>query len=84
MRVSLETEALYAADFPFVDYGCDLHIMAEMEKVLNFKSFSELKPTQSKLPIIWKRLRITFKICAQKNSLRFQKHSQERVKEAPS
>ena len=52
MRVSLETEALYAADFPFVDYGCDLHIMAEMEKVLNFKSFSELKPTQSKLPII--------------------------------
>lgn len=32
MRISLETEALYAAEFPFVDYGSDLAIMAEMEK----------------------------------------------------
>ena len=32
MRVSFETEALYAAEFPFVDYGSDLAIMAEMEK----------------------------------------------------
>lgn len=32
MRVCLETEALYASEYPFVDYGCDLHIMAEMEK----------------------------------------------------
>lgn len=32
MRASIETEALYAAEFPFVDYGSDLAIMAEMEK----------------------------------------------------
>jgi hypothetical protein len=32
MRASFETEALYAAEFPFVDYGSDLVIMSEMEK----------------------------------------------------
>lgn len=30
--MGLEREALYAMDFPFVDYGLDLHQMAEMEK----------------------------------------------------
>jgi hypothetical protein len=27
----MERELLYAADFPFVDYGADLRVMAEME-----------------------------------------------------
>lgn len=32
MRTALETELLYAVEFPFLDYGSDLNIMAEMEK----------------------------------------------------
>jgi hypothetical protein len=31
-RLAIEREALYARDFPFVDYGLDLTLMAEMEK----------------------------------------------------
>jgi hypothetical protein len=32
MRLSMEREILYAVDFPFVDYGVDITLMAEMEK----------------------------------------------------
>ena len=32
MRLSMEREILYAVDFPFVDYGVDIALMAEMEK----------------------------------------------------
>jgi hypothetical protein len=32
MRIAIEREAMYAADYPFIDYGCDLTLMAEMEK----------------------------------------------------
>jgi len=32
MRLALEREAAYAADFPFVEYGLDLAVMAELEK----------------------------------------------------
>jgi len=28
MRAAIEREVMYAADFPFIDYGCDLHVMA--------------------------------------------------------
>ena len=37
MRAALETEILYAADFPFCDYGSDLNLMAEMEKGVKLK-----------------------------------------------
>ena len=30
--MALEREALYAMEFPFVDYGIDLELMAQMEK----------------------------------------------------
>lgn len=32
MRLAMEVEALYAAEYPFVNYGIDLHTMAELEK----------------------------------------------------
>ncbi len=32
MRLALEREAIYAANFPFIEYGIDLHIMAQLEK----------------------------------------------------
>jgi hypothetical protein len=32
MRLAMERELLYATDFPFVDYGIDLRLMADMEK----------------------------------------------------
>lgn len=32
MRLAIEKEAIYAQEFPFVEYGIDLHIMAELEK----------------------------------------------------
>ena len=32
MRLAMEMEMLYARDFPFVDYGIDLEVMAALEK----------------------------------------------------
>ena len=32
MRMAFEREALYAATYPFVEYGVDLIAMAELEK----------------------------------------------------
>ena len=32
MRIAIEKEAMYAAKFPFVDYGADVELMAELEK----------------------------------------------------
>ena len=32
MRLASEREALYATDFPFIDYGVDLRLMSEIEK----------------------------------------------------
>jgi len=32
MRLAIEKEAMYAARFPFVDYGADVALMAELEK----------------------------------------------------
>lgn len=32
MRLAFEREILYATEFPFVDYGLDLEMMAEIEK----------------------------------------------------
>lgn len=32
MRLAIEREGMYASDFPFVEYGQDLHTMAELEK----------------------------------------------------
>lgn len=41
MRLALEREAHYAADFPFVEYGIDLHVMAELEKGIRVTRLSE-------------------------------------------
>lgn len=40
MRLALEREASYAADFPFVEYGLDLHLMAELEKGVKVETIS--------------------------------------------
>ena len=40
MRLALEREALYAAEFPFVDYGLDLAVMAELEKGVKVERIS--------------------------------------------
>lgn len=32
MRLSIEREAIYGAEFPFIEYGQDLHVMAAVEK----------------------------------------------------
>jgi len=39
MRVAMESEAIYAAKYPFVDYGCDLHLMANLEKGIRIEKF---------------------------------------------
>ena len=40
MRLALEREAHYACDFPFVEYGIDLHVMAEIEKGLKVEKLT--------------------------------------------
>ena len=37
MRLAFEREALYASHFPFVEYGLDLPIMAELDKGIRIK-----------------------------------------------
>ena len=40
MRLAIEREAMYASDFPFVEYGVDLHVMAELEKGIKVERLS--------------------------------------------
>jgi hypothetical protein len=37
MKLALEREAMYASKFPFVEYGLDLPIMAELDKGIKVK-----------------------------------------------
>jgi len=39
MRASLEMEAFYASKYPFVDYGADLKVMAELEKGVKIEKY---------------------------------------------
>jgi hypothetical protein len=52
MRIALECEVTYASNYPFVDYGADLHIMAEMEKGVHIeklmRSEADMKPHATK------------------------------------
>ena len=41
MRSAMETEALYASEFPFVEYGIDLDYMAEHEKGIELSRLNE-------------------------------------------
>ena len=40
MRLALEREAIYASNFPFVEYGLDLRVMAELEKGIKMEYIS--------------------------------------------
>ena len=40
MRMALEREAIYASEYPFVEYGLDLHVMAELEKGVKIEHIS--------------------------------------------
>ena len=40
MRLAFEREALYASTFPFVEYGLDLPIMAELDKGIKIKQIT--------------------------------------------
>ena len=40
MRLALEREAIYASHFPFVEYGLDLRLMAELEKGIKMEYIS--------------------------------------------
>ena len=46
MRLAMETEMLYAREFPFVDYGMDLDVMAELEKGIRVNRLSSV-PTDT-------------------------------------
>lgn len=41
MRMALEREAMYAQDFPFIEYGQDLHMMGEWEKGIKMERLTE-------------------------------------------
>jgi hypothetical protein len=40
MRLAAEREAHYASEYPFVEYGVDLHVMAEYEKGVKIERLS--------------------------------------------
>jgi len=44
MRTALEQEGLYAAEFPFVDYGSDLATMADLEKGVRIEKLNNRTP----------------------------------------
>lgn len=37
MKMGLEREALYAMEYPFIDYGADLQIMSKLEQGVQLK-----------------------------------------------
>lgn len=41
MRMAIEREANYASDFPFIEYGQDLHVMGEYEKGVKMERLTE-------------------------------------------
>ena len=47
LRAALEMEIMYAAEFPFCDYGTDLNIMAEMEKGVQLQRLQGLTETDT-------------------------------------
>jgi len=49
MRIAMEKEMMYAAEFPFVDYGCDLKVMGELEKGVQMRSFAETGKSDAKI-----------------------------------
>ena len=59
-RLALEREALYAKEFPFVDYGIDLKVMADMEKGIELRKIKrsdiDANPPQEMKKKIEKRL----------------------------
>lgn len=48
MRQCIETEAMYASEYPFVDYGSDLTVMSELEKGVKIQKLKE-SPADAKL-----------------------------------
>ena len=48
MRIAMEAEMIYAHTFPFMDYGIDLELMAEMEKGVRITRLSNV-PTDTAL-----------------------------------
>lgn len=40
LRIALEREAMYATEFPFIDYGVDLDTMAEMEQGIRIEKLN--------------------------------------------
>jgi len=49
MRMAMEEEMMYAREFPFVDYGVDLKIMAEMEKGVRITKLSKIHADTAKV-----------------------------------
>lgn len=47
MRMALERELMYAAEYPFVDYGVDLKEMAQQEKGLRVARLT-VKPVDTR------------------------------------
>ena len=41
MRLALECEAIYASRYPFIEYGQDLEVMAELEKGYKIMKLTE-------------------------------------------
>lgn len=41
MRLAIECEANYASDFPFIEYGLDLHMMGEWEKGIKMERITD-------------------------------------------
>lgn len=46
MRMAMDMEMIYARDYPFVDYGIDLKLMADLEKGVRISKLSSL-PTDT-------------------------------------
>lgn len=49
MRMANEFEMLYAREYPFIDYGIDLQVMAEMEKGVRITKLSAVATDTDKV-----------------------------------
>jgi hypothetical protein len=56
MRLALEREAIYASEFPFVEYGLDLSAMAELDKGIRVERLSRTEYDSAPPPTEQKRV----------------------------
>lgn len=73
MRLAMELEALYASQYPFLNYGADLDVMAELEKGIKVERLTDNGTRESDMKIVKEKKQETHDYLARLKSRRTDK-----------